>query len=146
MQRSCKRHGIVEATGAFEDPPRRKLSTDQLRQPSPVSDGLPPTRSRPCPPPDRLHYEHVFATVAPMLFEVDVTLPRELDDRTERFLNDVQRSANRVIRFRGSPGSITVTVEVAGLCREDALRAAAGEVARIFPASSDEKYGEPRVL
>jgi hypothetical protein len=28
--------------------------------------------------------------------------------------------------------------------REDATRAAAGEIARIFPACNDEKYGEPR--
>jgi hypothetical protein len=27
---------------------------------------------------------------------------------------------------------------------EGAVRAAAGEMARIFPASDDEKYGEPR--
>jgi hypothetical protein len=80
-----------------------------------------------------------------MHYEVDVTVPHPLDDRNRRFLDSVQRSANRVVRFRGDARSITVTVEVAGLCREDALRAAAGEVARIFPASRDEKYGEPRL-
>jgi hypothetical protein len=79
-----------------------------------------------------------------MHFEVDVTVSRPLDERTDRFLSDVTRSANQVVRYRGDDRSVTLTVEVAGLCREDALRAAAGEVARIFPASSDERYGEPR--
>jgi len=86
----------------------------------------------------------MFATVARMRYEVDVTIPRPLDERTRRFLAAVQRSANRVIRFSGDRASVRVTVEVAGLCREDAIRSAAGEVARIFPASVDEKYGEPR--
>jgi hypothetical protein len=80
-----------------------------------------------------------------MHYEVDVIVPHPLDDRNRRFLASVQRSANRVVRFRGDDRSITVTVEVAGLCREDALRAAAGEVARIFPASRDEKYSDPRL-
>jgi hypothetical protein len=57
----------------------------------------------------------------------------------------VQRSANRLVRFRGGSGSIRLTVEVSGMCRGDALRAAAGEVARIFPASNDERYEEPRL-
>ncbi|HUD17472.1 MAG TPA: hypothetical protein VMQ59_09420 [Acidimicrobiales bacterium] len=79
-----------------------------------------------------------------MHYEVDVTVQHALDERTERFLASVQRSANRVVRFRGDDHTITLTVEVAGLCREDAIRGAAGEVARIFPASCDEKYSEPR--
>jgi hypothetical protein len=78
-----------------------------------------------------------------VIYEVEVTLPRALDDQTRRFLDAVQRSANRLVRFGGNSDSIKLTVEVAGMCREDAIRAAAGEVARIFPASSDEKYGEP---
>ncbi len=80
-----------------------------------------------------------------MLYEVDVTIVKLLDDRTRRFLEAVQHSANRVVRFNGHGGSTTVTVEVAGLCREDAIRSAAAEVARIFPASNDERYGEPRL-
>jgi len=86
----------------------------------------------------------VFDIVTPMLYEVDVTITKPLDDRMCQFLDAVQHSANRVVRFSGDSGSIRVTVEVAGLCREDAIRAAAGEVARIFPASNDERYGEPR--
>ncbi len=89
-------------------------------------------------------YERMFDTVTPMLYEVDVTITKPLDDRMRRFLDAVQHSANRVVRFSGNSRSIRVTVEVAGLCREDAIRAAAGEVARIFPASNDERYGEPR--
>lgn len=81
-----------------------------------------------------------------MLFEVDVTIPRELDDPTRRFLDAVQRSANQLVRFTGDISSIKMTVEVSGMCREDALRAAAGEVARIFPNSNDEKYCEPRQM
>jgi hypothetical protein len=79
-----------------------------------------------------------------MHYEVDVTIPKALDATTERFLDAVQHSANNVVRFTGTEGSIRLTVEVAGMCREEAIRAAAGEVARIFPASNDEKYGEPR--
>ena len=80
----------------------------------------------------------------PMLYEVDVIIAKPLDERMRRFLDAVQHSASRVMRFSGDSGSIRVTVEVAGLCREDAIRAAAGEVARIFPGSNDERYGEPR--
>lgn len=79
-----------------------------------------------------------------MLYEVDVTLALPLDDQNRRFLDAVQHSANRVVRFTGDGGSTTVTVEVAGMCRADAVRAAAGEVARIYPGSNDERYGEPR--
>jgi hypothetical protein len=56
-----------------------------------------------------------------MQYEVDVTIPKALDDRTRRFLEAVQNSANRVIRFDGDAGSIRLTVEVAGQCRDDAL-------------------------
>jgi hypothetical protein len=48
-----------------------------------------------------------------------------------------------LVRFSGDSTSTKLTVEVAGTCRDDAVRAAAGEVARIFPACNDEKYGEP---
>lgn len=79
-----------------------------------------------------------------MRYEVDVTINKPLDDRNRQFLDAVQRSANRVVRFTGDERQIRLTVDVAGMCREEAVRAAAGEVTRIFPNSTDEKYGEPR--
>ncbi len=78
-----------------------------------------------------------------MHYEVVVTIPKALDDRSRRFLEAVQHSANRLIGFTGDHSSIELKVDVAGMSREEALRAAAGEVARIFPAINDEKYGEP---
>jgi hypothetical protein len=81
-----------------------------------------------------------------MRYEVAVTIPKALDDQTRRFLDAVQRSANRLVRFSGDARSIRLIVEVSGMCREDAMRAAAGEVARIFPACNEENYGEPREL
>lgn len=78
-----------------------------------------------------------------MHYEVDVVVRHPLDERTRRFLTAVQRSANQVIRFRGDQRSVCVTVEVAGQSRDDAVRAAARQIARIFPASNDERYGEP---
>jgi hypothetical protein len=81
-----------------------------------------------------------------MRYEVDVTIARPLDDRTRRLLEAVQQSANGVARFEGDPGSLTLTVEVSAGDRTNALRAAAGEVARVFPGCSDEKYAEPREL
>jgi hypothetical protein len=77
-------------------------------------------------------------------FEVDVLLNQGLDESTRRFLQSVQASANRVIRFDGDDRSVRLTVDVAGMTRDEAIRAAAGEVSRIFPASSDEKYLEIR--
>jgi hypothetical protein len=88
----------------------------------------------------------MFDTVGLRHYEVDVVIPKPLDDATCRFLNSVLRSANRLVRFSGDSASIKLTVEVAGMCPEDALRAAAGEVARIFPNSNDEKYCEPRQM
>jgi hypothetical protein len=44
----------------------------------------------------------------------------------------------------GDVGSIKLTVEIAGLCREDAILTAAREIAGIFSASGNEKYSEPR--
>jgi hypothetical protein len=64
-------------------------------------------------------------------------------DATRGFLDAVQRSANQRVSFRGDSASTTLVVEVAGMASGDAVRAAAGEVARIFPNSNDEKYGEP---
>lgn len=88
----------------------------------------------------------MFDTVATMNYEVEVVIPRPLDDQIRRFLDSVQRSANRLVRFTGDSSSIKLTVEASGMCREEAIRAAAGEVARIFPNSNDEKYGEPRQI
>jgi hypothetical protein len=79
-----------------------------------------------------------------MNYQVEVTLARPLDDRTRRFLDAVQRSANRLVSYTGDSASIRLTVEVTAMGHEGAVRAAAGEMARIFPASDDEKYGEPR--
>jgi N-acetylglutamate synthase/N-acetylornithine aminotransferase len=78
-----------------------------------------------------------------MHYEVDVVVHHPLDERTRRFLAAVQHSANQVVRFRGDGSSVCVTVEVAGQFRDDAIRAAARQIAQIFPASNDEKYGEP---
>ena len=47
-----------------------------------------------------------------MHYEVDVVVRQPLDDNARRFLSDVQRSAHRVLRFRGDDGTITITVEV----------------------------------
>ncbi len=80
-----------------------------------------------------------------MLYEIDVTIAKPLDERNRLFLTEVQRSANRVVRFSGTATGIRLTVLVAGMDRNDAIRAAAREVAAIFPASVDEKYGEPRL-
>jgi hypothetical protein len=46
-----------------------------------------------------------------MHFEVDVVIQHPLDEQAERFLASVQRSANRVLRFRGDDKRIVVTVE-----------------------------------
>jgi hypothetical protein len=79
-----------------------------------------------------------------MRYQVDVVIPEPLNDLNRRFLDAVQRSANRLVGFRGDDKSITLTVEVSGMGQEDALRAASSEVARIFPACNDKRYGEPR--
>jgi hypothetical protein len=79
-----------------------------------------------------------------MHYEVEVTIPKALDEPTRRFLNSVQRSANRLVRFTGDSTSIKLTVDVSGMRPADAVRAAAGEVPSIFPNSNDERYGEPR--
>ena len=78
-----------------------------------------------------------------MHYEVDVTIPRPLDEPTARFLEAVCRSANRVSRFRGDGAGIHLTVDVSGMCREDAIRSAVREVASVFPGRTDGTYGEP---
>jgi hypothetical protein len=79
-----------------------------------------------------------------MHYEVEVLIRHPLDDKTRRFLEAVQTSANRLVRFRGDDESVRLTIDAVGLSREDAIRAGAGEVARIFPGSNDEKYIELR--
>lgn len=81
-----------------------------------------------------------------MHYEVDVTIARALDDSTRRFLEAVRQAANRLTGFEGDHRRVTLTVEVTAGCPTDAVRAAAGEVARIFPGCADEKYGQPREL
>src|SRR5664279_4537637 len=53
-----------------------------------------------------LHYEHMFDTLSYVHFEVDLEIQHPLDDQARRFLTDVQRSANRVLRFRGDERTI----------------------------------------
>ncbi len=79
-----------------------------------------------------------------MRYAVEVTVARPLDDRTRRFLEAVRRSANGLAGFAGDHRSVRLAVEVSAGDRREALRAAAGEVARIFPGCTDEKYAEPR--
>ncbi len=86
----------------------------------------------------------MFDTVAAMRYEIDVLVNRPLDEQTARFLEAVVASANQVVRFRGDDRSIRLTVNVAGLNRDDAIRSAASEVARIFPGHRDEHYLDVR--
>lgn len=75
----------------------------------------------------------MFDTVDPMRFEVDVVVQHPLDEQAKRFLASVQRSANRVIRFRGDDQRIVVTVEAHVYDRDSAVRAAFQEMAHIYP-------------
>ncbi len=67
-----------------------------------------------------------------MRYEVEVIIPNPLDEKTRQFLNAVRSSANRVVRFRGDGRSTMVTVRVDGVMKDDAVRAAAREIASIF--------------
>jgi len=81
-----------------------------------------------------------------MHFEVDVVVQHPLDDQAKRFLSTVQRSANRVVRFRGDDHRIVVTVEAHAYDRDGAVRAAIQEVAHIYPLVSFAASGAPRPL
>ena len=81
-----------------------------------------------------------------MRFEVDVIVQHPLDAKAERFLASVQRSANRVIGYRGDDQRIVVTVEAHAFDLQGAMRAAAQEVAHIYPLVEFDATGEPRLL
>lgn len=81
-----------------------------------------------------------------MRFEVDVIVQHALDANAERFLASVQRSANRVIRYRGNDHRIVVTVEAHAFDQEGAIRAAAQEVAHLYPLVEFDATGEPRLM
>jgi hypothetical protein len=68
-----------------------------------------------------------------------------MDRLVERFLTSVQRSANRVLRFRGDDHRIVVTVEADAYDREGAVRAAIQDVAHIFPMTEFEAEEDPRL-
>jgi hypothetical protein len=80
-----------------------------------------------------------------MHYEVEVIVPLPLDDHAHRFLSEVQRSANHVLRFHGDDRAITVTVEAHALDPEGAVRAARGEMARIYPSVPYAVSGEPQL-
>jgi hypothetical protein len=86
----------------------------------------------------------MFDIVRPVHFEVDVEIQHPLDEQAKRFLTDVQRSANRVLRFRGNDRRIIVTVEAHAYDREGAVSAAIREVAHIYPLVKFQLTGEPR--
>jgi len=90
-----------------------------------------------------LHYEHTFDTISYVHFEVDVEIQHPLDEQARRFLTDVQRSANRVLRFRGDDRIIIITVEAHAYDREGAVSAAIREVAHIYPLTRFQPTGEP---
>jgi len=88
----------------------------------------------------------MFDIVRPVHFEVDVEIQHPLDEQARRFLTDVQRSANRVLRFRGDDRIIIITVEAHAYDPEGAVRAAIREVAHIYPTVKFETAGEPRPM
>jgi hypothetical protein len=50
-----------------------------------------------------------------------------------------------VLRFRGDGSSFTITVEAHAMDRDGAIKAARGEIARIYPGGDYRKVGEPRL-
>jgi hypothetical protein len=81
-----------------------------------------------------------------MHYEVDMLVRLPLDDTARRFLTDVEKSANRVLRFHGDESSITITVEAHAIDPEDAVKSARGQMARIYPGTDYQAVGEPRSL
>jgi hypothetical protein len=71
-------------------------------------------------------------------FEVEILVPQELTETTRRFLSAAQTSANRILRFSGDDRVIRLTIEATGMNRNEAVRAAAMEVAHILPNSYPE--------
>jgi hypothetical protein len=81
-----------------------------------------------------------------MHYEVDMVVQLPFDENARRFLTSVQRSANQVLRFHGDDSTITITVEAHAMDLESAIKAARGEIARIYPGGDYQRTGEPRVL
>jgi hypothetical protein len=81
----------------------------------------------------------MFAYARPMsTYEVEVKVPQPLTEDIRRFLTAAQSSANRILGFRAVDGSIRLTVEAGGATRNEAIRQAAREVAKVFPAGRPE--------
>jgi hypothetical protein len=70
-----------------------------------------------------------------MHYEVDMVVQLPFDDNAKRFLTSVQSSANRVLRFHGDDSTINVTVEAHAMDLDGAVKAAQGEIARIYPGT-----------
>jgi hypothetical protein len=79
-----------------------------------------------------------------MRYEVDMVVQQPLDDKATRFLTEVQKSANRVLRFHGDESSITIVVEAHGMHQDDAIKSARGQIARIYPGAEYQAVGEVR--
>jgi hypothetical protein len=80
-----------------------------------------------------------------MHYEVDMVIQLPFYDNAKRFLTSVQSSANQVLRFRGDD-TITITVEAQAMDLEGAVKAAHGEIGRIYPGTIHKAVGEPRVM
>jgi hypothetical protein len=79
-----------------------------------------------------------------MHYEVDMVVQLPFDDNAKRFLTSVQSSANQVLRFDGDDSTITITVEAHAMDLGGAVRAAQGEIGRIYPGTVHQAVGEPR--
>jgi hypothetical protein len=71
-------------------------------------------------------------------YEVEVVIFQPMTQGTRRFLDAARSSANRILDFTGDDRSITLTVEATGMDRNEAVRAAAMEVAHVFPQALPE--------
>jgi hypothetical protein len=88
----------------------------------------------------------MFDTVRTMHYEVDMVVQKPFDATAERFLTDVQSSADRVLRFRGDATTITITIEAHAMDQDGVVEAARGEIARIDPGGDYQEAGEPRQI
>jgi hypothetical protein len=73
-----------------------------------------------------------------MRYEVEVVVPRPLNDKTAQFLSAAMLSANKVLWFCGDGHCVRLTVEAVGMTRNEAIRQAAREIAKIFPTDKPE--------